>query len=147
MLRVKRSIPFAIKNIALVLLGVLIATLGQAAVAPVATARVAPDQTHVAGNTTQATASSTWVSCVPVAIVTYAVRVHVQCQTAISGVSFFAASTADAANAARVLSVITAAQVAGRTLSVLYDPADTSGTAIGCLAADCRLLQAVGFGQ
>ena len=147
MLKVNRSIPSAVRNIVFVLLGVLIATLGQTAITSVATARVAPDQTQAAGSTTQATAASTWVSCVPVGIVTYTSRVHVECQTAISGVKFFAASTADGANVARVLSVITAAQVAGRTLSVLYDPADTSGTSIGCLAADCRLIQAVGFGQ
>lgn len=147
MLRANRSIPSAVRNIIFVLLGVLVATLGQTAITSVATARVAPDQTQATGSTTQATATSTWVTCVPIQIVTYAVRVHVRCQTAISGVSFFAAPTSDGANVARVLSVITAAQVAGRTLDVLYDPADTSGTAIGCLAADCRLIQAVGFGQ
>ena len=147
MSRVNRSISWAVRNVTLVVLGVLIALLAQAAFTPVATARVAPEQTQADGSTTQATATSTWVSCVPVAVVTYGVRVHVQCQTAISGVSFFATGTANGANAARVLSVLTAAQVAGRTLSVLYDPADTSGTSIGCQAADCRLIEAVGFGQ
>ena len=147
MFREKLSIVFAVRNIALILLGMLIAVLGQSAITPVATAHIAQDETHAAGSTSQASASSTWVSCVPVEIVTFSSRVHVQCQTAIGGVSYFAASTADAANVARVLSVITAAQVAGRTLTVFYDQADTSGIAIGCLAADCRLIQSIGFGQ
>jgi hypothetical protein len=147
MFRAKQSLVFAGRNIALILLGMLIAALAQSAMTPVATAHNTQDELNASGSTSQASVASTWVSCVPVGIVTYAVRVHVQCQTAISGVSYFAASTADAANVARVLSVISAAQVAGRTLAVLYDPADTSGAAIGCQAADCRLIQAVGFGQ
>jgi hypothetical protein len=146
-LRENLSIVSAVRNLALILLGMLIAALGQSAVTPVATAHIMQDEMHASGSTSQASAASTWVSCVPIAIVTFSSRVHVQCQTAISGVSYFAASTADAANVARVLSVITAAQVAGRTLAILYDPANTSGTAIGCQAADCRLIQAVGFGQ
>jgi len=95
----------------------------------------------------RAEAAETWISCTPAAIATYQVRVHVRCTAAVGGISFFAVSTQDAANAARVLSVITAAQVAGRTLSILYDPADLSGAAIGCATNDCRLIRAVGFGQ
>jgi hypothetical protein len=147
MFRAKQSLVFAVRNIALLLLGMLVGALAQSSMTPVATAHNMQDALNVSSSTSQASAASTWVSCVPVGIVTFAARVHVQCQTAIGGVSYFAASTADAANVARILSVITAAQVAGRTLSVLYDPADTSGTAIGCQAADCRLIQAVGFGQ
>ena len=67
--------------------------------------------------------------------------------TGIGGIFFFAVSTQDAQFAARVLSVITTAQVAGRTLTILYDPADLSGAAIGCQNNDCRLIRAVGFGQ
>ena len=147
MFRDKQSIMFAVRNIALILLGMLVAALGQSAITQVATAHIAQDEMHASGSPSPLSAASTFVSCVPVGIMTFSSRVHVQCQTPISGVSYFAASTADAANVARILSVITAAQVAGRTLTVLYDPADTSGTAIGCLAADCRLIQAVGFGQ
>ena len=83
----------------------------------------------------------------PVQVVAYAVRIHVQCQTAIGGISYFALGTGDTANAARILSVLTTAQVAGRTLTILYDPADLSGAAIGCLNSDCRLIRAAGFGQ
>ena len=147
MLSEKRIIPLAVRNIALVLLGVLIALLGQAATTSVATARIMPDEQPAAGSAGLVSATAGWVSCVPIQVVTFASRVHVQCQTAIGGVSYFAASTTNAANVARILSVLTAAQLAGRTLSILYDPADTSGTAIGCQAGDCRLIQAVGFGQ
>ena len=96
---------------------------------------------------TRAQAAETFVSCTPVQIMTYQVRVHVKCAAAIGGVVFFAVSTQDSAHAARVLSVITAAQVAGRTPTILYDPADLSGAAIGCQTNDCRLIRAVGFGQ
>jgi hypothetical protein len=94
-----------------------------------------------------AAAADTWVSCTPIQVVTYSSRVHVRCAAAIGGISFFAVSTSDPANAARVLSVITAAQIAGRTLTILNDPADLSGAAIGCQNADCRLIHAIGFGQ
>jgi hypothetical protein len=92
-------------------------------------------------------AAETWISCTPVQIVTYKSRVHVRCAAAVGGISYFAAATQDNAYAARVLSVITTSQVAGRTLSILYDPADLSGAAIGCQTNDCRLIHAVGFGQ
>jgi hypothetical protein len=95
----------------------------------------------------RAKAAETWISCTPVEIMTYRTRVHVRCASAVGGVTFFAAATQDSAYAARVLSVITAAQVAGRTLSILYDPADQSGATIGCLTTDCRLIRAVGFGR
>jgi hypothetical protein len=92
-----------------------------------------------------AKAAETWVSCTPVRVVTYQGRVHVQCAAPINGVVYFAVSTQDSAFAARVLSVIATAQVARRTLSILYDPADLSGAAIGCQNTDCRLIRGVGF--
>jgi hypothetical protein len=95
----------------------------------------------------QAQAANTWISWAPVEIMTYQGRVHVRCAAPVGGVLFFAVSTQDSAFAARILSVIATAQVAGRTLSLLYDPTDLSGAAIGCQTNDCRLIQAVGFGQ
>lgn len=94
-----------------------------------------------------ADAAETWIACTPVEIVTYAVRNHVRCAAAVGGITFFAVATQDTAYAARVLSVITTAQVAGRTLTILYDPADLTGAAIGCQTSDCRLIRAVGFGR
>jgi hypothetical protein len=91
--------------------------------------------------------AETWISCVPVGVVTYRIRVHIHCAAAVGGISYFAVSTTDTAYAARVLSTISTAQVAGRTLSIIYDPADLSGASIGCQTNDCRLILGVGFGQ
>jgi hypothetical protein len=74
-------------------------------------------------------------------------RVHVRCATPVGSIKYFAISTSDQAQAARVLSVINTALVAGRTLTIRHDPADLSGASIGCLTSDCRLIQAIGFGQ
>lgn len=95
----------------------------------------------------QAEAAETWTACVPVEVATYQLRIHVRCAAAVGGISFFAASTQDAAYAARLLGVLTAAQVAGRTLNILFDPADLSGAAIGCAVNDCRLIRAASFGR
>jgi hypothetical protein len=65
----------------------------------------------------------------------------------VGGIQYFALSTANAAHAARVLSVLSTAHAAGRQLSILYEPSDTSGTAIGCLETDCRLILAAAFLQ
>lgn len=91
--------------------------------------------------------AETWILCTPVAVAAFDNRVHVECAASIGGVRFFATPNSNPAHAARVLSVLTAAQMAGRTLNILYDPADTSGTDFGCLAADCRKIHGVGFGQ
>jgi hypothetical protein len=88
-----------------------------------------------------------WVSCTPITVAVYVNRIHVKCAAAIGGVQYFAFPTTDSASASRFLSVISAAQVAGRTLTILYDPADTSGTAYGCQASDCRAMQAASFGN
>jgi hypothetical protein len=95
----------------------------------------------------EAQAAETSISCTPVDVVTFQGRVHVRCAAPVAGIVFFAVSTQDSAFVARVLSVIATAQVAGRTLSIRYDPTDLSGAAIGCQNNDCRLILAVGFGQ
>jgi hypothetical protein len=94
-----------------------------------------------------ATAEPTDTFCVPVQVVVFAdaPRQHVRCAAAVGSIIYFAISTVETALAARVLSILTTAQVAGRTLIIRYDPADTSGTSIGCQANDCRLILAVGF--
>jgi hypothetical protein len=89
------------------------------------------------------------ISCNPIQVEVWITspRVHVRCASSTGGIQYFAVSTRNPAVAARVLTVLTAAQVAGRTLNITYDPADTSGTNIGCGASDCRLIEAVGFGK
>jgi hypothetical protein len=88
--------------------------------------------------------------CVPVQVAVWVdeARLHVRCAEAVGGgILYFAMSTADAAGAARVLSLLTTAQVAGRTLLISYEPGDTSGGSFGCNPSDCRRIIAVSFGQ
>jgi hypothetical protein len=92
-------------------------------------------------------AAPTDAACTPTQVMVWPNRIHVRCATAVSGISFFTVNTNDTANAARVLSLLTTAQVAGRTLTIRYEPNDLSGSAIGCLNSNCRLIIAVGFGQ
>lgn len=144
MFRFDQSKP-VMKNVALILLGLFITTLGQPSI-PVATARDARGEGRTVNRTSDAPATAVWISCTPIGVVVYAGREHVQCLESFSGISYFAVSTADPSHAARVLSVISTAQVAGRVVSILYDPADTSGAAIGCQPSSCRLILGVGFG-
>lgn len=89
------------------------------------------------------------VFCTPnqVIVFTEAPRLQVRCDESFSGVVYFAAPTADSAQASRILSVIQTALVAGRTLIVNYEPADLSGAGIGCQRNDCRLIRRIGFGK
>jgi hypothetical protein len=106
------------------------------------------------GNGVAAAPTTSDISCVPVQVFVFAyrdgqpLRLHVQCAAAVGGISYFALNTADAPVAARILSILTTAQVAGRTLGIRYDPADnTSGTSYGCQSSDCRPIRAVWIGQ
>lgn len=88
------------------------------------------------------------VACDPVAVAVFSSRIHVRCAASVGGgIFYFAHSTQNAADVQRLLTVLTAAQVAGRSLLIWTDLADTSGTSIGCGAADCRLLRAASFGN
>jgi hypothetical protein len=109
-------------------------------------ARVALALAGLAGG--PAWAAPTDVFCTPnqVVVFTDAPQLHVRCDEPYS-VKYFAASTTDAAQAGRILSVIQTALVAGRTLIVNYDPNDLSGAAIGCQTDDCRLIRRIGFGK
>jgi hypothetical protein len=94
--------------------------------------------------TDKAVAQKKWSPCKPVESATFAERIHVRCESAVDGkFSFFAASTNDSKFAARALSVIEAGQLAGKYISVLFDPSDLSGQAFGCLTKDCRTMSAV----
>ena len=97
------------------------------------------------GLPTIASAAQTTFSCKSVDVTTFPERVHVRCSTPASGgIIFFAVPTSNNENAARILSTLLAGHIAGRTLVIGYDPADTSGTAFGCAAHDCRRLLYVG---
>ena len=86
-----------------------------------------------------------WANCTPNNVAVFTDRVHViRCSSDVNGIWYFAYPTADDAEATRVLSLLTSAQVTGRLLQILYDPADTtSGPPISCNANDCRVITAV----
>lgn len=97
-----------------------------------------------------AKASQQTTLCTPSGVMAYSTgsaRVHVQCAAPVGNISYFAVSGADAAVAARILSVASTALVSGRTLTIWYDPADLSGQNIGCQNTDCRLILGIGFGK
>lgn len=92
-------------------------------------------------------AQNTWVTCTPESGASYDNRVHVKCTESFGDIRYFAVSSKDKAQAARALSIISTSIVAGKTVEVLYNPADTSGTAIGCLESDCRLFYSIALNQ
>ncbi|MEB2345104.1 MAG: hypothetical protein OZ948_10195 [Deltaproteobacteria bacterium] len=95
-----------------------------------------------------ARAALEWVSCDPIDVATFENRIHVRCSASVGGgIFYFARPVTDGAETQRYLSTLLAAQVAGRTLSILTDLADTSGAAFGCGASDCRRFEAVSFGN
>lgn len=77
--------------------------------------------------------------CTPVVVGEFNNRIHVRCSVAVAGIVYFAVATSDANRAARNLALWSTALVTGRDLRIYYDPANTSGTSIGCAAVDCRL--------
>jgi hypothetical protein len=80
-------------------------------------------------------------TCTPVGVAAFTERVHVRCSLPANGTIFyFAACTLpDSANASRLLSVFTTAKATVKNLVVYFNGSDTSGTACGCSAGDCRL--------
>jgi len=74
-------------------------------------------------------------------------RIHIYCTSttpvatapSLPGISWFAFPTSpDSAAASRFMSLMQTGVIAGRTLWVLVDPNDTSGTSFSCGASDCR---------
>jgi hypothetical protein len=86
-------------------------------------------------------------TCTPLEISVWDNRVHVQCVESVGSIRYFATATANPAQAARILSTLTAAHLGGRTLQIIYETDDTSGEDFGCLAADCRRIIALSLGQ
>jgi hypothetical protein len=85
-------------------------------------------------------APAAWHTCTSVGVAVYPSRIHVECSVAAGSIRFFALGTSNSAHTARVLSVLSMGHVTGKPLTIEYDPNDTSGTAIGCQANDCRLI-------
>jgi hypothetical protein len=89
-------------------------------------------------------AASTFFTCKSVDVAVYPERIHVRCaQAASGGIVFFAVPTANSAHAARILSALLMAHSVGKNVVVEFDPNDTTGTAFGCAANDCRRLLSV----
>ena len=89
-------------------------------------------------------AASSFFGCKSVEVATYPERIHVKCaQPANGNYFYFAIPTANSAHAARILSTLLMGHTVGKNLVVEFDPADTSGTAFGCGANDCRRLLSV----
>jgi hypothetical protein len=77
-------------------------------------------------------------TCSPSLVVSANVRVVARCPT-----GYVVDPTKDSANASRMLSVFETAKATSSTLTFYFDTSDTSGTAYGCLASDCRAIWAV----
>ena len=86
-------------------------------------------------------------SCVPTQVAVFINRIHVRCTAAVGGIQYFALGTTDQAFSSRVLTILTTAQVAGRTIGIDFEPSDTTGSSFGCRPADCRIIRGVWFGQ
>jgi zona occludens toxin (predicted ATPase) len=86
-------------------------------------------------------------TCTPIQVAIFSNRIHVRCAAPVGGISYFAYPTSNGTQADRYLSMLLEAQVAHRNLTVWYDPNTTSGTSYGCLASDCRPIDALAFGN
>jgi hypothetical protein len=91
---------------------------------------------------TLARAGEATTTCKPKQIAIEAERIFIQCTGTIGGIGIFAVPTADAANATRILSLLSTGQLYGDALSLVFDP-DGSGAAFGCEKRDCRPLLGV----
>jgi hypothetical protein len=90
-----------------------------------------------------ATVPAATTVCTPVNVGVFDARIHVRCSVAVSGIIYFAAPTSNNNRAARLLAILSMAIAASHNLTIYYDPADTSGSAVGCQTSDCRLIQSV----
>jgi hypothetical protein len=114
------------------------------AVGLVAAGRLSAQLVHAA----PLAAGVTW-TCAPDLVVSANVRVVAKCASpyVIGGANpaniyWFAYPTSDSGNASRMLSVFETAKATGSTVTFYFDTTDTSGTAYGCLAGDCRAIWA-----
>ena len=89
--------------------------------------------------------------CTPHSVAVYAVkpnqRIHVRCTEPAPGTDyiFFAYYGAKkfSPDSDRFLNLITFAMQNSKTLAIQFDPSDQSGSKIGCLTHDCRLIQSL----
>jgi hypothetical protein len=85
----------------------------------------------------------TTASCNPVEVTVFKNRLHIRCAADSKGIAFFAVSVADAPFSDHVLRLALEAQGSKRSLVIAYESDDFSGVKFGCLAKDCRAIQAI----
>jgi hypothetical protein len=102
-----------------------------------------------AGTVYAAPMSAKYYSCTPDIIVSANVRVVAHCVTGYNNtdagntINWFAYPTTDSAGASRMLSLLETARATSSAVTFYFDSLDTSGTAMGCAANDCRAIWAI----
>jgi len=95
------------------------------------------DSASAAPAPAQSLAPQAYFTCTPIGSAAFSNRIHVQCSTAaLTGVYWFAAPNSDSATASRYLSIITSAMIAGRNITIWYEPT-ANGTAWNCPPSNC----------
>lgn len=83
--------------------------------------------------------------CIPINVLSFSNRVHVKCSNPVNSIAYFALPLTDAAVVDRFLKIANTALVSEKKMYVGYGANDTTGTAFGCLASDCRKLTYFGI--
>jgi len=89
--------------------------------------------------------------CTPHSVAVYAVkpnqRIHVMCTEPAPGTDYiyfaYYGAKKFSPDSDRFLNLITFAMQNSKTLAIEFDPSDQSGSKIGCLTHDCRLIQSL----
>jgi hypothetical protein len=81
--------------------------------------------------------------CNVATVAAFSDRTHVSCSPADGLISYFAVPASQRDLASRLLAVGLVAQVTGGGLNIYFDPADTSGSSVGCQAGNCRVITGV----
>lgn len=89
-------------------------------------------------------------TCKSTEVAVFAERIHVRCNTPATvststGIIFFALSTSNSVHVARILSLLTSAHIAQKTIWITFDPNEVSAATFGCLVNDCRRILSVGM--
>ena len=95
------------------------------------------------GGAQSAKAGDMWVSCKPVESAAFPQGMRVKCDKRVGGhFWFFASDGGDPHFTALALSVVEAAELAGKSINIFFDPLD-AWAGLGCTQTDCRRLKIV----
>ncbi|HPW35387.1 MAG TPA: hypothetical protein PK922_02840 [Syntrophorhabdus sp.] len=103
------------------------------------------------GFTLTAAIADWYNSCTPKHVAVFAVkpyqRIHVECTEPAPGTDYiyfaYYGAKKFSPDSDRFLNLITFAIQNSKTLAIEFDPSDQSGSKIGCLTHDCRLIQSL----